>query len=144
MDKLINIGYLCKELVTDWISPNRNVHMENLLDDITIDTQFERHSKCIAIATGNIFTNILILNIDIIKQITYYLKDNIQKYSSSTSGDDSSDYSSDYSSDGSSDDESIQSWIDSDMNDEENDNTNDETNIENTYKDLSISIPSIE
>ena len=121
MDKLINIGYLCKELVTDWISPNRNVHMENLLDDITIDTQFERHSKCIAIATGNIFTNILILNIDIIKQITYYLKDNIQKYSSSTSGDDSSDYSSDYSSDGSSDDESIQSWIDSDMNDEEND-----------------------
>jgi preprotein translocase subunit SecF len=71
---------LCKELFFDVISPYKHSRVEDLVSDLTIDNSIERNIKCIALAIGNVFTNTLMLSIDLIKGTSITVHEKFQDY----------------------------------------------------------------
>jgi len=69
MDKFTSIGNLCKELVFDIIAPYKYTKVEELLSDDEISGA-EKSVKCTALALGNLFTNAMMLSIDVIKKVS--------------------------------------------------------------------------
>jgi hypothetical protein len=69
MDKFASIGNLCKELVLDIIAPYKYTKVEELLSDNEISGA-EKSVKCTALALGNLFTNAMMLSIDMIKKVS--------------------------------------------------------------------------
>jgi hypothetical protein len=69
MDKFASIGNLCKELVFDIIAPYKYTKVEELLSDDEISST-EKSVKCTALAVGNLFTNAMMLSIDVIKRVS--------------------------------------------------------------------------
>ena len=74
---MVSIGKLCKQLALVFVTPYKHSSIESIKEDEDIKNPYEKHAKCVILALGIIFINLLMLKIDIIFMSSKYIK---QKY----------------------------------------------------------------
>ena len=74
---MISIGKLCKQLALVFVTPYKHSSIESIKEDEHIKNPYEKNAKCIILALGIIFINLLMLKIDIIFISSDYIR---QKY----------------------------------------------------------------
>jgi hypothetical protein len=72
MDKVLSIKNLCGEMLMDMISPSKYTYVGDIIEDSAIETNLERGAKCIALGTGNLIINIMMMKIEICRNVSYY------------------------------------------------------------------------
>mgnify|MGYP001417411272 CR=1 FL=1 len=77
MDNMVSIGKLCKQLALVFVTPYKHSSIESIKEDEDIKNPYEKNAKCVILALGIIFINLLMLKIDIIFMSSKYIK---QKY----------------------------------------------------------------
>ncbi len=74
---MVSIGKLCKQLALVFVTPYKHSSIESIKEDEDIKNPYEKNAKCVILALGIIFINLLMLKIDIIFMSSKYIK---QKY----------------------------------------------------------------
>lgn len=84
---MISIGKLCKQLALVFVTPYKHSSIESIKEDEDIKNPYEKNAKCVILALGIIFINLLMLKIDIIFMSSKYIKQKYEDYTNNSTMD---------------------------------------------------------
>jgi len=87
MDNMVSIGKLCKQLALVFVTPYKHSSIESIKEDEDIKNPYEKHAKCVILALGIIFINLLMLKIDIIFMSSDYIRQKYEDYTNNSNMD---------------------------------------------------------
>lgn len=84
---MVSIGKLCKQLALVFVTPYKHPSIESIKEDEDIKNPYEKNAKCLVLALGIIFINLLMLKIDIIFMSSKYIKKKYDDYTNDSTMD---------------------------------------------------------
>lgn len=81
---MVSIGKLCKQLALVFVTPYKHSSIESIKEDEDIKNPYEKNAKCVILALGIIFINLLMLKIDIIFMSSKYIKQKYEDYTNNS------------------------------------------------------------